>query len=256
MRSKPDGEMTDDDNPMARAQRQAKPALPKRFFKLAAVEAGEAGHTLVLDGRPARTPARSPLTVPTAALGAALAEEWNALGDLIDPQHLPLTRLVNAALDRVVGAMDEVRGEIVGYAGHDLLCYRAGEPEELARRQRDLWDPVVDWAGGELGGRFRLAEGVVSVEQPAVTITAFDDALRSLPPLHLTGLHVLTTLTGSAILAFAVLKTRLTADEAWSLAHVDEDWQIEQWGEDEAAAARRREQRREFDAAVQLVVEA
>jgi len=244
------------DNPMAAAQRHARPALPKRFYEAATVSAHDGLHALALDGRLARTPGRNIVAVPTRPVAEALAAEWAAVDDIIDPAHMPLTRLVNVALDRMAGAATEVRDEIVRYAGSDLVCYRAGEPEELVTRQRKLWDPVLAWAAETLGHRFNLAEGVVAIAQPPALLAAFDAALGDLEPLPLTGLHVVTTVGGSAILALALIRGQLSGEEAWMAACLDEDWQAERWGADEEALARRAARRGEFDAALRLLPDA
>jgi chaperone required for assembly of F1-ATPase len=133
--------------------------------------------------------------------------------------------------------------------GSDLICYRAGGPASLLAAQSAAWDPLVAWAREGLGARFRLAAGVVHVAQDDRALAAVDAALASLDPLGLAAVHTVTTLTGSAVIALAVLKARLTIDEAWAAAHVDEDWQMGQWGSDETSLARRAARRRDMGAA-------
>ncbi len=179
-----------------------------------------------------------------------VAEEWARQGDTLGPADMPVTRLLNSALDGVAKAMEATRAEIVRYAGSDLLCYRAEEPEALAERQRAAYDPVLDWAAGTLGARFALAAGVVHVQQPPAVAAAFDAAVEAFDdPIALAALSVVTTLTGSAVLALAVARGRLSAEEAWRIAHVDEDFQIESWGDDDEAMARRAARWREMAAA-------
>ena len=242
--------MTAENNPIEAARIAARPTLPARFYAEARTERDGDWFVLMLDGKPALTPARHRLGVPEAALAEALAAEWNGQGERIDPATMPVTQLVNAALDRVAGEMAAVRKEIVRYVGSDLVCYRADEPEGLAGRQREAWDPLVAWAEREFGVSLRLADGVVAVEQAPELGAAVDEALTRLEAIPLTGVHAATTLTGSAILALALLRGRLDADEAWQAAHVDEDWQMEQWGRDEVALTARTARRAEFDAAV------
>lgn len=243
-----DGEERPD--PVRLAQQQARPALPKRFYKEAGVAERDGAFALVLDGRPARTPAKNPLALPSRAAAEALAEEWNAQTDLLDPGAMPLTRLVNSALDGVARDMEGVRADLLRYAGSDLLCYRAGDPRRLVERQSTAWDPVLDWAHDEIGARFILAEGVMFAAQPERAIAAVGRALEEIDsPLALAALHSMTSLTGSVLLALAVARGRLSASEAWAAAHVDEDWQARHWGEDELANQRRLARRAEFDAA-------
>jgi chaperone required for assembly of F1-ATPase len=200
-----------------------------------------------------RTPAKRELALPSKALAEALAAEWEAQGDRIDPATMPLTRLVNSALDGVAGREAEVRAEIAKYAVSDLLCYRAEGPSELVRRQAVAWDPILAWAREALGARLSTAQGIVPVAQPEAATRAIESGLARLDPLALAAHHVMTTLTGSALLALAHGHRRLTAEEAWAAAHVDEDWQISQWGEDAEAKARRDRRWSEMQAASRLL---
>jgi chaperone required for assembly of F1-ATPase len=199
-----------------------------------------AAHEILLDGKTARTPGKAPLAVPSRALAAAIAAEWEAQHEHIDPAAMPLTRLANSALDGVRGREAEVRADILKYAASDLVCYRAGEPEGLVRRQAELWDPVLAWGHERLGARFVVAQGLMPVAQPEAARLAVAQALEGYDAFALSALHVMSALMGSALLALAHAHGRLTAEEAWAAAHVDEDWQIAKWGEDAEAAARRR----------------
>jgi chaperone required for assembly of F1-ATPase len=208
---------------------------------------------VLLDGKPVRTPAGRELAVPVKALAEALAAEWAAQGERIDPAAMPLTRLVNSALDGVTDRAAEVRAEIVKYAASDLLCYRAEGPAELVRRQAKAWDPVLAWAGSELDVHLATGQGIVPVAQPPAALDVVASRLTSLGALALAAYHVITTLTGSALLALAHARGRLTAEEAWAAAHIDEDWQIGQWGEDAEAQARRARRWAEMQAASRLL---
>jgi len=223
-------------DPVEAARRAARPKLPRKFYASAGVGVGEGGFSLLLDGRPAKTPARHELAVPTRALARAVADEWDAQGEHIDPAKMPLTRLVNSILDGVRASPGPVAAEIGKYLGSDLLFYRAELPA-LAARQAALWDPILDWASRELGARFMLSEGVVFVAQPDRALAAARSAIPH-DPWRLGALHSMTTLSGSALLALAVLRGRLGAEDAWRAAHVDEDWNFEQWGRDTLALER------------------
>jgi chaperone required for assembly of F1-ATPase len=236
-------------NPLGSAQRLSRPELPRRFYETAGFAPAEGGFVLTLDSRPARTPGRHPLVVPTEALAGELAAEWAAQGERIDPAAMPLTRIVNVAIDRVAGEMAAVRADIVQYAGSDLICYRAEGPQSLIDRQNEAWSPVIAWVREELGVRLVLAEGIVHVAQEPGALIEVDRAIAPLDALGLAALHTATTLTGSAIIALALQRGRLTAEEAWAAAHVDEDWQMEQWGRDEGALAHRATRWREMNAA-------
>lgn len=237
-------------NPMEAARRNMRPALRKRFYKSASI--GE-GNALLLDGKPVRSPARRLLAAPDARVAQALASEWNAQGETIDPATMPLTRLANAIIDGVADQSDAVRGEIEKYLHSDLLVYRADSPEGLVARQAELWDPIVNWARDVLDARFVLAQGVMHQAQPS---HAVDAAAKAIPRdlWRLGAAASVTTITGSALIALAVAAGAMTAEEAWTAAHADEDWNLEAWGRDEDALQRRATRRAEFDAAV-LVLE-
>lgn len=227
-------------DPVAMARRDLQKVLPRRFYKEASAQAGEGGFILTLDGKNAHTPGRQPIATPSLELTQALASEWNAQGEFIDPGSMPLTRIVNSALDGVAREMGEVRAEVVKYAGSDLLCYRAGEPQSLVDLQAKAWDPILAWAREALGARFICAEGIVFAAQPDHAVEAVAQAVEAVAsPMALAALNVMTTITGSALLALATAHGRLSAEEAWAAAHVDEDFQISGWGEDAEAAARR-----------------
>jgi chaperone required for assembly of F1-ATPase len=243
--------MNDPDQASAGAKREA--SLPKRFYKTVAVEDRAAGLALLLDGKPVRTPGKALLILPTRALADALAEEWRAQGERIDPATMPLTKLANSAIDGVTRREQAVIDDIMAYAGSDLLCYRADTPLGLIEAQGKHWDPILAWAKSALGAPLALAEGVVHVAQPQASLEALKDKLQGRDPFSLTALHVMTALSGSALLALAVAEGRLTAEEAWQAAHVDEDWQIGQWGEDAEAASRHAARWRDFAAAARLM---
>lgn len=230
-----------------------RPALPKRFYKSVAVAPHERGHAILLDGRLVRTPLKRVLALPTAALAEALADEWRGQREVIDPATMPLTRIANSAIDAVADQMDDVAADVAAFANSDLLYYRADTPEGLAERQRESWDPIVAWAERELDTKLVLAAGVMPVEQSPELRRAALAAVTGDDPLRLAALHVLTTLTGSAVLALALARKQIEPDAAWAAAHVDEDWQIEQWGPDAEAAERRAFRKREFDAACRIL---
>lgn len=227
--------------------------LPRRFYKDVEVIRDGDGYQIVLDGRPVKTPKKAALAVAYAPLAEAMADEWRAQGDVIDPETMPLTKLVNTALDAVTGQEAAVAADIAAFAGSDLTCYRAAHPTELVTQQARAWGPVLTWAHEDLGARFELAEGVMPVTQPNDALQAVAAVVSDYDPLSLAGLHVMTTLTGSALIALAHAKGLLTAEEAWAAAHVDEDFQITQWGEDSDASARRARRWAEFQAASKLV---
>ncbi len=235
-------------NPLEAARRLTAPTRQKRFYSEATMAAEPEGFVLHLDGKRAMTPGRRPLAVPER-LAEAVAAEWAGQREFLDPSAMPVTRLANSAIDGVAARLADVQAEVIAYGGTDLLCYRAGEPEGLVARQRDAWDPVLAWAEGRFG-RFALAEGIVHVAQSETTLAALSAAITGIDePFRLTGLALATTLSASALIALALGEGALDVDAAWAAAHVDEDWNISQWGEDAEAAARRALRYADFRAA-------
>ncbi|MBI4366006.1 MAG: ATPase, partial [Deltaproteobacteria bacterium] len=239
--------------------RGARPVLRKRFYERAHVAAGEGeAFQIALDGKPVKTPARRPLAAPARALAELIAQEWNAQKQVIDSARMPLTRLANVAIDAVADSMASVADEVAGYLGSDLLCYRAEAPPGLVARQAQAWDPVLAWARDTLGARFVLVEGVVFAKQPTEAITAARAAIpaeaNNVKDIWaLAAVASITALTGSALLALALSAGRIDADAAWAAAHVDEDWQMEHWGRDELALARRAGRYAEMQAAARVL---
>lgn len=226
---------------------------PKRFYKSVGIEKHPSGYAILLDGRPMKTPAKRAFAVPTEGLALAIAGEWAEQTEFIDPARMPLTRIANSAIDAVAGAMTEVAEDIAAYAASDLLCYRADAPRELAMRQSAAWDPVLKWAAATHHLHLRVISWIVPVEQPAEVKEIVRTALREASAFKLAALHVMTTITGSAILALAHAAGRLSAEETWATTHIDEDWQIEHWGADAEASDRRAYREREFMAASQFL---
>src|SRR6476619_3597935 len=211
----------------------------KRFYSEVATKDEGVAVGVRLDGKPVRTPGKAPFVVPNKAVAEAIGEEWRGQGARIDPATMPLTRLANSVIDGVKGHEEAMIGDVLNYAGSDLICYRAEVPSNLVARQTKHWDPVVVWAKQDLGVPMRLAEGVMHVAQSPASLDTLRMRLRQFDSWSLAALHVMTGISGSALLALAVALRRLSPEGAWAAAHVDEDWQISQWGEDEEARARR-----------------
>ncbi len=238
-----------DPRPSIKAERRA---LPRKFYASAtAAQEGDA-FQLLLDGRRAKTPARRFLTVPNAVIAERLVAEWAAQEVFIDPSRMPLTTLACTAIDAVAQQPTEVAAEIVKYAGTDLLCYRADAPEGLIAAEVTVWDPILDWAARDLGAIFAVSSGLAHVTQAPAVTEQIAKAIGTRHALSLAALHVLTTLTGSAVLALAVDRRHLSIAQAWRAAHIDEDWQIAKWGVDADAATRRA--KRQEEAAVAAFV--
>jgi chaperone required for assembly of F1-ATPase len=245
-------------DPIAKARRDLNKTLPRRFYKEVTVQQRDGTFILLLDGRAAKSPGGNPLALPRSAAARALADEWSAQGESVDQVSMPLTRIANSAIDGVAHRLDATAAEIVKYAGADLVCYRAAGPMTLAEAQAAAWDPVLAFAREKLGAHFICTYGVVFVEQPEPARVAVKEAVERIAnsgqaaPFALAVLHVMTTLTGSVLLALAVTHGELTPIEAWVAAHVDEDFAMRAWGEDAEALRRRARQWREMEAAAVL----
>lgn len=242
------------DDGYGRAQRQEKRELPKRFYKTVSVEAvAGGGFNVLLDGKPMRTSGRHPVVVPVSAIATIMAEEWAAQSLRIDPQTMPMVRLVNSAIESGDAKVPELRAEIIKYAGNDLLLYRAEGPASLVAAQEKLWDAALVKLARHFEVAFQPTIGIVHQPQPPATLVRLGEALENESLFVLVALNVITTLTGSGLLAIAIWLRLLGADAAWEIAHVDEDHQAAEWGIVEEAAARRTLRRTEFDAAVKML---
>ncbi len=248
-----DGQSAKPVDPVSAARINMATHLPRRFYEKAALDQADGGFVLTLDGRPARTPGKNPLRLPSRAAGEAVVAEWMAQETHIDPARMPMTRIANSAIDGVAVQMEAVREEVVKYAASDLVCYRAEEPESLVAAQNAAWDPVLAHFREHHDAHFALAAGVIFVEQPQQAlerIAALVDAHDC--PFRIAALHVMTTLTGSALISLAATGDVLSAESAWRAAHVDEYVQESFWGTDEEALARRARRQADFDAAFAL----
>jgi chaperone required for assembly of F1-ATPase len=245
-------------DPIAMARRDLNKALPRRCYKEATVQQRDGACLLLLDGRAAKSPGGNRLALPCLAAARALADEWSAQGEWIDLTSMPLTRIVNSAIDGVACQLEATVDEIVRYAGADLVCYRAPAPRTLTEAQAAAWDPILAFACEKLGAHFICTEGVVFVEQPEPARAAMNEAIAHIAnssqgaPFALAALQVMTTLTGSVLLALAVAYRELTPTEAWIATHVDEDFAMRAWGEDADALQRRARQWREMEVAARL----
>lgn len=222
----------------------------KRFYKAAAV--GPEGNIL-LDGKPVRTPSGAALALPAALLAEAVADEWNAQEEKVDPRAMPLTGLANAAIDRIAPDRAAFAAGLAAYGESDLVCYRAEGPEALAARQAAHWDPVLGWAQQRYDVVFELAQGVIHMPQPPETVALLQAAVAARSAFELAGLSPLVTVSGSLLIALAVAEGALGLEPAWTAATLDEAWQAEQWGEDEEAKAALAARRRDFEAGARFL---
>lgn len=239
-------------DPQESARRSMRTKLRARFYKEAAVSEAADGFHVLLDGRAVRTPARQHLAAPTRALAEAISVEWRAQQDAVDPATMPLTRLANSIIDGVAVQPQPVREEVEKYLGTDLLFYRAEGPEGLLASQAKHWDPLIEWARDQHGARFVMAQGVTYAQQPAEAMAAMAKIIPS-DPWPLGAVNVITTLTGSALIALALAAGKVTVDEAWAIAHVDEEWNMKTWGRDEMVMQRLNYRRLDMDAAAEVL---
>jgi chaperone required for assembly of F1-ATPase len=225
----------------------------KRFYKEVTVGEADGGFCILLDGKPVKTPARNTLLLPTPALARTIAAEWAGQGDEIVATAMPLLRLANTVIDGVAINREDVIGAILRFGENDLLCYRAHQPPALAQRQRDGWDPLLEWARQRLSARMRIAEGVGHVDQSPEALTALREAMTGYDAFTLAGLHVIASITGSLVLALAVTEGATSGAEAFHLSRIDETYQAEKWGEDAEAVKRTAALAHELDKAVELI---
>ncbi len=224
--------------------------MPKRFYKTVSVTQRQG---IALDGRGVKTPLKAPLVLPNSALAAAVAGEWEAQGEFINPHAMPLTKLANTAIDRATAEKTKIAAEILEFAGSDMVCYRAEAPQGLVIRQTKHWDPVVAWAESELDARFATVSALTHIRQSDAALAAIEKHVLALDSFTFTAVHNLTTLIGSALLAIMLAADGVSVEKAWAAANVDEDWQIETWGQDDEAMGRRAGRYAEFSCCVKFV---
>ena len=225
----------------------------KRFWKRAEVTADEGGWGIALDGRPVRTPERVQLHAASEPLARAIAEEWQNVGETIDPRAMPLTGLANAAIDRVAPNREIFAGDLARYAESDLLAYRADSPQPLIDRQAAAWDPLLQWARRRFDIDFVVTSGISYVPQPPATVDRLRHAVASLDPFRLASLSPIITIGGSLVAALAVVEGAWIAEDAWTALTVDESWQAEKWGSDAEAEQALANRRAEFMAAARFL---
>jgi len=227
----------------------------KRFYKETAVDAGDGGFRVLLDGRPMRTPAKAVLVVPTEPLAGAIAKEWRDVPEKaeINASHLPLTRFAATGLDRVTAQRERVIEDTAKYAASDMLCYRATDPASLVQRQHQLWQPLLDWLAERYDARLVVARGTMFVAQPPAAVAALRAAVAAHGDLALSALYNLTHIAGSLGIALALSEQRLSAVDGFAAAQLDELYQLERWGEDPSATKRHEGIRRDIEAGARFL---
>jgi chaperone required for assembly of F1-ATPase len=218
----------------------------KRFWRNAEVAKTQTGYAVLLDGRGVKTPAKTPLVVPTERLAQKIATEWTAQEDRVDPTTMPFTRMANSALDKVAPQHSEVAEMLASYADSDLLCYRADTPQGLVDRQCAAWDPLLDWAADTYDARLTPVVGVMHRPQDAGALTRLSHEVHGQSSFELAAFHDLVSMSGSLVIGLAVVRDVCPAEEAWQVSRIDEIWQEDQWGQDEDAAIIAQRKRGEF----------
>jgi chaperone required for assembly of F1-ATPase len=221
----------------------------RRFWKTVDIDCDGVGWSIKLDGRPVRTPGTHALEVPTESLAKAIADEWSAVGDKVDPRAMPLTGIADAAIDRVATEKHAFAAGLTRYAEADLACYRSEWPPDLVERQAKAWDPLLAWARRRYDVDFSTTSGLIHVPQPPATVDRLAHAVASLDPFRLAALSLLVTIGGSLVAALAVLERAVDVDEAWAAVSLDDEWQLEQWGSDTEAETALHNRRADFIAA-------
>ncbi|MGC8202201.1 ATP12 family chaperone protein [Aliiroseovarius sp. PTFE2010] len=208
----------------------------RRFWKSTAVEKRDDGFEVLLDGRPVRTPAKAALALPSRQLAAAIAAEWDAQDETIDPTGMPYTRMANSAIDKVLPQHTQVADMLAAYGDSDLLCYRAENPQELVARQAQAWDPLLDWAAQTFAARLLPRTGVMHAPQDAASLDALARQVHAMSPFELAAFHDLVAISGSLVVGLAAIHEMAAPEALWEASRLDEAWQEEQWGVDEEAA--------------------
>ena len=220
----------------------------RRFYNATSVDKRGSGYTVLLDGLPVRTPGKAELIVPNRPLANAIADEWRSQGATVRQDEMHLNKLAATAIDRPDPMAADLVDTIVAYARTDLLCHRVESPIELARRQIDAWQPLLDWADATYGARLNVTTGIVPAIQPDAAVAALRTVVEQHNGMRLEALHNATTLLGSIVLGLALLAGRIKAAAAFDASQIDETYQLERWGEDAEAASRRAGLRREIEA--------
>ena len=236
-----------------RIKEQAKPKYAKRFYQSVEVTDEAGGFLIRLDGRVLKTPMKAKLQIPTRKLADAIASEWQDQIEFINPHKMLLTKFTNTSIDRVVPRRSEIIAEITEYAGNDLLCYRVESPQELAREQDQAYRPVLDWLHKTHGASLQVTNAITHAQQLPEDLQKIEAVLEEKSAYDLTAIHIMTSLTGSAVLAIAVEAGFITADAAFTAANIEEDWNISHWGQDNEAKMLRQDRQQQFRAVARFL---
>ena len=239
-------------DPIQKVVRNLKPQKIKRFYKVVSISEERTGYWVRLDGKPIRSPQKKIIECNNLTLANKLLEEWESHVEYIDYVNMPITRILNVAFDRVSENHISVVETVGSYATSDLLCYRANGPEKLVIRQHEYWDPILEWGQQTFKLNFNVTDSILPVEQPESTILKIKEVLRKYNPIQLAAIHTVTTISSSVLIALALENEAFERETIWNAINVDEDWNIEHWGEDEELILSRKIKRQDFLAVSQI----
>lgn len=211
----------------------------KRFWREVTVEPEGDGWQVALDGRRVKTAQTRAQIAPTPALAEALADEWRAQPEDVDPAGFGLRDMADYAIDIVASDPADAIRRILAYAEGETLCYRAEPDEPLAARQRATWEPLLKAAEAKHGLRFERVVGILHRAQPAETLATLRAHLEKLDPFALAALQTLASIAASLTIGLAALEPGADAEALFAASNLEEDWQAEQWGWDWQAEATR-----------------
>lgn len=211
----------------------------KRFWNEVGIAEVDGGWQVTLDGRGIKTQGKRPQVVPSKALAELLAAEWAAQGEEIDPAGFPHRDMADYAIDMVATGEEDIVPKLLAFLETDTLCYRADPDEPLYKRQQEVWEPLVTQFESREGVAVERASGIIHRPQSEATLSAMRRKLERLDALELAALFALTSLSASLIIGLTALAEDADAEALWDTANLEEDWQIDLWGEDAEATARR-----------------
>eukprot|EP00898_Chlorokybus_atmophyticus_P008007 jgi/Chlat1/8207/Chrsp76S07642 len=221
---------TDEDEALAAPSRARMDGTIQRIYKHVDIQPLGDGFTVTLDGRALQTPRKRPLCVPTRALALAVAAEWEwQSATHVRPFTMPLMKLATTAIDQVAPDVENVISQVVEYADDDAICCRA-ESGPLAERQKELWDPLVQWSREDLGVELAVSDSIFGVRQPKAALDSIAQMLRPMTSWEISAIESLAGAARSVVIALAVVKGRLSMDEALQVIRCEEDYQTKEWG--------------------------
>ena len=221
----------------------------KRFYKDVTVAKLDGGWQVLLDGRGVKTPARAAQILPSEALAEALAGEWRAQGEELDPKTMPMRDLADYAIDQVTGQRKSIAEKLIRYAETDTLAYRASPDEPIFARQQELWEPILCAFEEDHGMQMPRTTGIMGAELSHETGAVLNDKALALDPFLLAALETLTSLAASLSIGWTALSEPEKATSLFDAANLEQDFQAEEWGWDQEATESRASKAASFEMA-------